>query len=232
MRYATTLERAAAGRAGLRDIAPLQIEGRVSGLSGLVVDIDGLSGHVCVGDRLLLAARDGHDIPAEIVGFRQGLAQAMPFGALDGLGPGSAARFQPQSLASRAAGPCRCLTPGSAACWIRWVGRWMGTGALPAGRTARRVRAPPPDATLRARLGPRLDVGVRALNCFATCRQGQRLGLFSGSGIGKSTLLAMLARHTECDVAVLALVGERGREVREFLEDDLGAAGWRAPSWW
>jgi flagellum-specific ATP synthase len=86
----------------------------------------------------------------------------------------------------------------------------------------RRVRAPPPDATLRARLGPRLDVGVRALNCFATCRQGQRLGLFSGSGIGKSSLLAMLARHTACDVAVLALVGERGRE---FLEDDLGAAG-------
>ena len=108
----TTLERAAAGRAGLRDIAPLQIEGRVSGLSGLVVDIDGLSGHVCVGDRLLLAARDGHDIPAEIVGFRHGLAQAMPFGALDGLGPGSAARFQPQSSAAaerRDLGQCRRL---------------------------------------------------------------------------------------------------------------------------
>jgi flagellum-specific ATP synthase len=87
------------------------------------------------------------------------------------------------------------------------------------------VRSPPPDATQRARLGPRLDVGVRALNCFATCRQGQRLGLFSGSGIGKSSLLAMLARHTACDVAVLALVGERGREVREFLEDDLGETG-------
>ncbi|HEY6441117.1 MAG TPA: FliI/YscN family ATPase [Acetobacteraceae bacterium] len=225
MRYVTTLERGAAGRAGLRDIAPLQIEGRVSGLSGLVVDIDGLSGHVCVGDRLLLAARDGHDIPAEIVGFRQGLAQAMPFGALDGLGPGSAARFQPQSSAAPSGGT---LSVSDA-----WLGRVLdplgrpldARGALPAGRTARRVRAPPPDATMRARLGPRLDVGVRALNCFATCRQGQRLGLFSGSGIGKSTLLAMLARHTVCDVAVLALVGERGREVREFLEDDLGAVG-------
>jgi len=63
------------------------------------------------------------------------------------------------------------------------------------------------------------------LNCFATCRTGQRLGLFSGSGIGKSTLLSMLARHTACDVAVLALVGERGREVREFIEDDLGEDG-------
>ena len=84
---------------------------------------------------------------------------------------------------------------------------------------------------MRARLGPRLDLGVRALNCFTTCRQGQRLGLFSGSGIGKSTLLAMLARQTACDVAVLALVGERGREVREFLEDDLGdRRAWRVRS--
>jgi len=98
-------------------------------------------------------------------------------------------------------------------------------GPLPAGPHLRRVRAAPPDATRRARLGPRLDVGIRAFNCFATCRRGQRLGLFSGSGIGKSSLLAMLARQTACDVAVLALVGERGREVREFLEDDLGEAG-------
>src|SRR3984885_7864987 len=225
MRYVTTLERAAAGRAGLRDIAPLQIEGRVSGLSGLVVDIDGLSGHVCVGDRLLLVARGGHDIPAEIVVFRQGLAQAMPFRPLDGPAPGSAPRFHPQSVGEP--------TGGTLSVSDAWLGRVLdplgrpldGHGALPAGRTARPGRAPPPNATLRARLGPRLDVGVRALNCFATCRRGQRLGLFSGSGIGKSTLLAMLARHTECDVAVLALVGERGREVREFLEDDLGSAG-------
>jgi flagellum-specific ATP synthase len=100
-----------------------------------------------------------------------------------------------------------------------------GRGALPPGPHARPVRAAPPPATSRARLGPPADLGVRALNCFATCRTGQRLGLFSGSGIGKSTLLAMLARYTSCDVAVLALVGERGREVREFIEDDLGPEG-------
>ena len=87
------------------------------------------------------------------------------------------------------------------------------------------VAASPPEATTRARLGPRLTLGVRALDLFATCRQGQRLGLFAGSGVGKSTLLAMLARDAACDVAVIALVGERGREVREFLEDDLGAEG-------
>src|SRR5579863_727222 len=222
---APLLERAAACSANLRDIAPWQVGGRVIGLSGLVIDIDGLAGHVAVGDHLLLEPRDGGGIPAEIVGFRQGLAQAMPFSALDGLGPGSAALFR--------CGPAGGSSGGTLPVADSWLGRVLdplgrpldGHGPLPAGPCARRVRSAPPDATQRARLGPRLDLGVRALNCFAACRQGQRMGLFSGSGIGKSSLLAMLARHTACDVAVLALVGERGREVREFLEDDLGAAG-------
>jgi flagellum-specific ATP synthase len=206
----------------------------VIGVSGLMVDIDGLAGHVSVGDRLVLAARDGRSIAGEVVGFRNGLAQAMPFAALDGVGPGSLAlcRSDPNGLPAAGAG---FTFGGGAALPVAdgWLGRVLdplgqpldARGPLPAGPTARAVRAKPPDATQRARLGPRLDLSIRALNCFTTCRQGQRLGLFSGSGIGKSTLLAMLARHTVCDVAVLALVGERGREVREFLEDDLGEAG-------
>jgi flagellum-specific ATP synthase len=219
---APLLERTASCRARLRDLTPHRLEGRVVGLSGLVVDIDGLSSHVSVGDRLLLETRDGQEIPAEVVGFRQGFAQVMPFGALDRLGPGSTVLFRPEPQGG-----------GTLAVADAWLGRVLdplgrsldGHGPLPAGPRARRVRAAPPEATLRARLGPRLDVGVRALNCFATCRRGQRLGLFSGSGVGKSTLLAMLAKYTACDVAVLALVGERGREVREFLEDDMGAEG-------
>jgi flagellum-specific ATP synthase len=225
MRCTTLIDRTAACAAKLRDIGLPCLEGRVAGLSGLAIDIDGLSGHASVGDRLLLAARDGHGVPAEIIGFRNGLAQAMPFGAFDGLGPGSAASFHPHP-AGEPNGGTLSISSG-------WLGRALdplgraldGRGPLPSGPCVRRVRAAPPEATRRARLGPRLDVGVRALNCFATCRRGQRLGLFSGSGIGKSSLLAMLARHTACDVAVLALVGERGREVREFLEDDLGEAG-------
>jgi flagellum-specific ATP synthase len=178
-----------------------------------------------VGDRLALSARDGHSIPAEVVGFRHGLAQVMPYGTLNGLGPGSFARFDIR-VAPGSNGGMLPVSDG-------WLGRVLDPlgrpldkrGPLPAGVCPRPVRAAPPDATARARLGPRLDLGVRALNCFTTCRQGQRLGLFAGSGVGKSTLLAMLAKHTACDVAVLALVGERGREVREFLEEDLGEEG-------
>jgi flagellum-specific ATP synthase len=224
-RAISLVDRAAACIARLHDIAPLQVEGRVSGLSGLVIDIDGLAGHVAVGDRLLLVGRSSAGIPAEIIGFRQGMAQAMPFAALDGLGPGSAALFRP--------GSARAFSGGTLMVGDAWLGRVLdplgrpldGRGPLPLGPGPLPVRAAPPDSTRRARLGQRLDVGVRALNCFTTSRRGQRLGLFSGSGVGKSTLLAMMARHTACDVAVLALVGERGREVREFLEDDLGAEG-------
>ena len=220
MRQTSVTERAASCRAMLRRIPSLRLAGRVTGVSGLVLEISGLTGQVSVGDHLALETRDGRQVAAEVVGFRGGQAQALPFEPVEGIGPGS--------LALRAAGPSR-----SFAVCDGWLGRVLdplgrpldGHGPLPHGNATRPLRAPPPEATGRARLGPPLDLGVRVLNCFTTCRQGQRLGLFSGSGIGKSTLLSMLARHTACDVAVLALVGERGREVREFLEDDLGARG-------
>jgi flagellum-specific ATP synthase len=220
MRQSTLAAQAESCCAALRRIPPLRLAGRIAGISGLVIDIDGLAGHMSVGDRLMLGARDGRLVPAEIVGFRADFAQAMPFDSLDGLGPGSPA--------IQASEPGGGLAVSDA-----WLGRVVdplgrpldGRGTMLPGPTLRPIRVAAPEATVRARLGPRLDLGVRALNCFATCRQGQRLGLFSGSGIGKSSLLAMLARHTQCDVAVLALVGERGREVREFLEDDLGADG-------
>ena len=90
----------------------------------------------------------------------------------------------------------------------------------------------PPPALGRARVKTPIRTGVRVVDLFTPLCLGQRIGIFAGSGVGKSTLLAMLARHAACDVAVLALVGERGREVREFLEDDLARAGWRARWWW
>ena len=225
MRHTCLAERADHAASAIQRIPAARVEGRVSGLSGLSVEVTGLGGQVSVGDRLDLATRSGCSVPAEIVGFAHGAAQAMAFGPLDGLGPGSAAR-----ASVRLAGPALAGARNGAALAVAdgWLGRVVdplgrpldGRGPLPAG-VSRPVRAPAPPAATRARLGPRFDLGVRSLDCFAACRQGQRLGLFAGSGIGKSTLLGMLARQSACDVAVLALVGERGREVREFMEDEL-----------
>jgi flagellum-specific ATP synthase len=196
------------------------VTGTVISLQGLMAEVAGLGDLLTVGDRVDLRTRSDRAIHGEVTGFRNGVAQVMAFGPLDGLGPGSRAEL---------------LTPyhGMLDVTANWLGRVIdplgvpldGLGPLPGGPHSRPTRSAPPDATMRARVGPRIDLGVRALNCFATCRQGQRLGLFAGSGVGKSTLLSMLTRGTACDVVVLALVGERGREVREFIEDDLGAAG-------
>ena len=114
-----------------------------------------------------------------------------------------------------------------------WLGRVVnamgepidGKGPLPAGPSPYPFRNPPPPAHARRRVGAPLDLGVRALNTFMTCCRGQRMGIFSGSGVGKSVLMSMLARNVAADVSVIGLIGERGREVQEFLQDDLGAEG-------
>lgn len=210
----------ASASAHIRACQATRIVGRVTGVSGLVLDIAGLNGLASIGDRITITDRMNRPVEAEVVGFRDDRAQAMPFDALEGIGPGHDAAWRAAAGAT--------LTVSDA-----WLGRIInplgqpidGKGALPIGTHPRSVRAAPPPAARRARLGPRIDLGVAAMNCFTTCRQGQRLGLFAGSGVGKSTLLAMLARETACDAVVLALVGERGREVREFIEDDLGPEG-------
>jgi flagellum-specific ATP synthase len=206
---------------GLAALPPYALYGRTRSVGALSVDIAGLAHHLAIGDRVWLQTRDGGEILAEIVGACGDLLRAAAFGATQGLGAGCLVR-------AVARGRRGTLAPTDA-----WLGRVIdplgaaadGGAALPQGAVARPVRAAPPPAILRARLDAPIDLGVRVLNCFTTCRTGQRLGLFAGSGVGKSTLLAMLARHTACDVAVLALVGERGREVRDFIEDELGPDG-------
>ncbi len=221
MRHASTLQRLSAATAPFLALQPERVEGRVNALSGLAIDIAGLGAHVSLGDRVLLESRRGGTVSAEIVGFGGESTRAMAFGAMDGIGPGSAA------LLTRGRGAAGLpVSNASLGRVVDPLGRPIdGKGALEPGPHQRNPRANPPDATTRARLGERLETGVRVLDAFTTMRGGQRLGLFAGSGVGKSTLLSMLARQTACDVAVIALVGERGREVREFLEDDLGPDG-------
>jgi flagellum-specific ATP synthase len=214
----TTASHLDAARSRLRAMRPFEIAGQVSGITGLALDLDGPTGHLSIGDRVWITPRNGPAVQAEAIGFHHGMTRVMTFGTLAGIGPGAPV-----------------LVGGEAHLAVsdQWLGRVIdplgrpmdGKGVLLPGDHSTPVRRAPPNAALRARLGPRIDLGVKALNAFATCRQGQRLGLFAGSGVGKSTLLSMLARYTKCDVAVIALVGERGRELREFIEDDLGPEG-------
>ncbi len=132
-----------------------------------------------------------------------------------------------------AAAPSSTRPPAAVRPSPGWLGRVVnamgepidGKGPLPPGPSPYPFRNPPPPAHARRRVGAPLDLGVRALNTFITCCRGQRMGIFAGSGVGKSVLLSMLARNVAADVSVIGLVGERGREVQEFLQDDLGDGG-------
>ena len=193
--------------------------GRVARVEGLLIEVTGASGAIGLGGRLRIAGTDNRETPCEVVGFREGCALAMPFGQLEGITLGARAIFEERVSA---------IHPSRA-----WLGRVIdafgnptdGKGPLPRGMEPYPLRAAPPSAHTRSRVGGKLDLGVRALNAFATCCKGQRMGIFAGSGVGKSILLAMLARNTAADVTVIALVGERGRELKEFIEDDLGPEG-------
>ncbi len=200
-------------------IAALRRFGRVARIEGLLVEVTGASGAISLGGQVRLTPHAGKQIPCEVVGFREGRALAMPLGVLDGMTLGARADFEGHAPSIF---PCKA-----------WLGRLLdafaspmdGKGPLPQGEVAYPLKAQPPPAQARARVAGKLDLGVRALNAFVTCCKGQRMGIFAGSGVGKSTLLAMLARNTDADAIVIGLVGERGREVKEFIEDDLGDEG-------
>jgi len=193
--------------------------GRVARIEGLGVEVTGAVGAVTLGGQVRLSIGNGKKISCEVIGFRDGRALVMPLGPLEGIALGARADFEDK--------------PASIYPSRSWLGRVLngfgepmdGRGPLPQGKIAYPLKALPPLATIRGRVGAKLDLGVRALNAFATCCEGQRMGIFSGSGVGKSTLLAMMARNSKADAIVIGLIGERGREVKEFIEDDLGPKG-------
>ena len=197
----------------------VEIYGRVVGVRGLMGEAAGPIHAMSVGARVIIETGAGRPIPCEVVGFDGGHALLMPFANLEGVRRGC------KAVVSSVAGAVR---PS-----LGWLGRVVnamgepidGKGLLPAGHSPYGFRNAPPPAHARRRVGDPLDLGVRALNTFATCCRGQRMGIFAGSGVGKSVLLSMLARNVTADVIVIGLVGERGREVQEFLQDDLGDAG-------
>jgi flagellum-specific ATP synthase len=190
--------------------------GRVSDLIGLIIEATGVQveiGEVC----LVGEGRDRPPVATEVVGFRGGRTLLMPLGELHGIGPGTTVH--------PTGGPFR-VAVGEPLLGrvIDGLGNPLDGLDDPSGTSWRNTSGPPPDALTRPRISERVGLGVRALDTLVPCGRGQRLGIFAGSGVGKSSLLGMIARSTTAEVNVIALVGERGREVREFIERDLGDA--------
>lgn len=203
----------------IEHIPPHQLYGRVGSVRGLTIEVCGAQAALSVGSRCSVQTRDGRNVMAEVVGFHSDVAVLLPYGTLDGIGMGCRATIDEHNPK---------VYPNA-----RWLGRVVnamgepidGKGPLPRGNQAYPLRGLPPQAHARQRVRGKVDLGVRALNTFATLCRGQRMGIFAGSGVGKSVLLSMLARYTAADVSVIGLIGERGREVQEFIEDNLGEEG-------
>jgi flagellum-specific ATP synthase len=190
--------------------------GRVSDLIGLIVEATGLEaevGEVCE----ISTGRGRAPVPAEVVGFRKRRTLLMPLGELHGIGPGN--------VVTATGEPVRVpVGDNLLGRVLDGLGRPLDQGEeLPEDRV-RPADGSPPDPLERPRIRERVALGVRALDAMVPCGRGQRLGIFAGSGVGKSSLLGMIARSTTADINVICLVGERGREVREFIERDLGDA--------
>jgi flagellum-specific ATP synthase len=205
--------------ASIKPIPVFELHGSVVKVLGLLVEISGFGKELAIGSVVHLRPKPDKDIPCEVIGFRESRALLMPFGALEGVGLGCPAVIQKTEPV---------VYPDD-----RWLGRVInalgqpvdGKGPLMQGAHPIPLKNKAPPAHARQRVGGKLDLGVRAVNTFLSTVHGQRMGIFSGSGVGKSVTLSMMARYTEADVAVIGLVGERGREVQEFLEDDLGEDG-------
>lgn len=202
--------------AALAKAPMLEVYGRVTQVVGLVVESNGPNSRV--GDLVYIRTNEDADVPAEVVGFRGDRVLMMPLGELSGVRAG-------------------CLVLGTGHCLrvpvgANLLGRALDGLGVPmdggpdiVAEDTYPIYAPPPNALQRKMIERPMGTGVRAMDGMLTLGEGQRVGIFAGSGVGKSTLLGMIARNCEADVNVIALIGERGREVREFIENDLGPEG-------
>ncbi|WLD95153.1 flagellar protein export ATPase FliI [Alkalihalobacillus sp. AL-G] len=192
--------------------------GKVNRVVGLMIESKGPKtsiGDVCyihTGDTLQ------HRIPAEVVGFRDEHVLLMPFTSIQEISPGSLVEASGKPLQVKAGNALIGKV-------LDGVGQPLDGEELPLGLQARLTESKPPNPMQRPRITDKISCGVRAIDSFLTVGKGQRIGIFAGSGVGKSTLLGMLARQSSADINIIALIGERGREVREFIEHDLGEEG-------
>ena len=193
-----------------------QILGKVSKLIGLVIEATGLS--CSMGEMCQIIKSDGSFVDAEVVGFKEDNVLLMPFQETVGIAPGSRVRLHPKPFSVKV-GP-------------QILGRildGMGNPIDGFGPLNTKIKQPvynkPPDPLNRQSVDKIMETGIRSIDGFTTIGKGQRMGIFAGSGVGKSVLLSILAKQSKADVNVIALIGERGREVKEFIDKNLGEEG-------
>ncbi len=203
-------------RAAIESAKPIRLHGKVTQVVGLV--IEGYCPDSSVGTICEIRPQEGAPIPAEVVGFRNNKTLLMPLGELRGVGLDSLITVR-RDKASMGVGP---LLLGRV---IDGLGKPIDDKGPLRVEEEYPIYAAPVNPMTRTPIRKPLDLGIRSINGLLTCGQGQRVGIMAGSGVGKSTLLGMIARYTEADVNVIALIGERGRELREFIEKDLQEQG-------
>ncbi len=194
-----------------------QYSGFVSQIIGLTIESNGPAAKI--GDLCSIhTLREEKPIPAEVVGFRGNKILLMPFGDLAGVGPGSRVISTRGSLKVAVGMELQGRI-------LDGLGRFIDKKDACVPKTFYNIENAPPDPLSRKRISEVMPLGIKAIDSLLTCGRGQRVGIFAGSGVGKSTLLGMIARYAKADINVITLVGERGREVNEFIERDLQAEG-------
>jgi len=205
--------------AQISSISTVRHIGRVSAVSAGVIHVDGLTRFARIGDQLRLTRQSGEIVRGEVVRLEQKCLVMLPDTSYDGVSLGD---------------PVALCPPVTVAPTKAWIGRVIDPFGQPLdglpllrGIEERPLQASPPPPAQRRAMGERLETGMAVMNTLLPVVRGQRMGLFAGSGVGKSSLLAHLARNMQADVVVIALIGERGRELRDFVEETLGAEGMR-----
>lgn len=202
------------------DIKPIKISGKVRSVKGIIIECEGINDFVSIGSRCKIRnLLKSSSIICEVVGFDNNIILIMPFEDTEGVGAGAEVEvYQHDNI----------IIPDKS-----WLGRIINAfgepidnkGPLKLGKKPYQLKSIPPASQKRSRVGGKIDLGVKAIDTFVSCCYGQRMGIFAGSGVGKSVLISMLTKYAHTDVKVIGLVGERSREVKEFIEEYLGEEG-------
>ena len=203
----------------IQGISTESIYGKVHAVKGLIIEVIGLYSNCSIGSYCEIINSYGEAINAEVIGIKDQIALLMPFQNTTGISLGSSVRVIAK---------VHSVYPS-----ITWMGRVInafgepidGKGPLIKGHRPCNLQNTPPPAHTRKRVGKKVNIGIRAINAFLSCCEGQRMGIFAGSGVGKSMMMAMITKFSDIEVKVIGLIGERGREVQEFIEDYLGVDG-------